>query len=223
MCGRFTLFDPGEALADIFGLAEADLPGPRYNIAPSQPVAAVRLAPEGAGRELVMLRWGLVPPWAGDPSIGNRMINARAEMAPSMPAFRAAFRSRRCLVPASGFYEWKRLAGRKQPYHVRMRDGRPFAMAGLWERWQGASGPALETCLLITTEANELLAPIHDRMPAIVSPDGYDLWLSGAAADARRLLALLRPCPPDRMEAREVGTKVNNPANDFPELIVSAG
>jgi putative SOS response-associated peptidase YedK len=223
MCGRFALFDPGEALAEIFGLAEARLPGPRYNIAPSQPVAAVRLAPGGAGRELVMLRWGLVPPWGEDPAIGNRMINARAETVSEKPAFRAAFRSRRCLVPASGFYEWKSLAGRKQPYYVRMRDGRPFAMGGLWERWQGASGPALETCLLITTGANDLLAPIHDRMPVIVPPDAYDLWLSGAPGNAGRLLALLRPAPPERMEAREVGARVNDPGNDSPELIESDG
>lgn len=223
MCGRFTLFEPAEELAQVFGLSAAALPGPRYNIAPSQPIAAVRLCPEGSGRELAMLRWGLIPSWARDPSIGNRMINARAETAATMPAFRSAFRSRRCLVPANGFYEWKRLGGRKQPYHIRMRDGRPFAIAGLWERWQDPSGHALESCALITTGANGLLAPIHDRMPVIVPPSDYDAWLSAPEAEGDRLLSLLRPYPPWEMTADEVGPQVNNPANDFPGLIESAG
>lgn len=223
MCGRFTLFEPAEELAQVFGLPGADLPRPRYNIAPSQPVAAVRLSPEGGERELALLRWGLVPSWAKDPSIGNRMINARAETVTEKPAFRSAFRSRRCLVPANGFYEWKRAQGRKQPYYVRMRDGRPFAMAGLWERWQGPSGSAIESCLLVTTQANTLLAPIHDRMPAILSPGDYDSWLSAPGAEGLRLLSLFRPYPPEEMAALEVGTRVNNPANDFPELIEAVG
>ena len=220
MCGRFTLFEPKESLAGIFGVSAAPLPGPRYNIAPSQPVAVVRLSrPPGEGRELAMLRWGLVPSWAKDPSIGSRMINASAETVPEKPAFRSAWKSRRCLVPANGFYEWQRRNGRKQPWYIRMRDGGPFAIAGLWERWEPPSGDPLESCTLITTEPNELLAPIHARMPAIVAPEDFDLWLAAPPGEGERLRSLLRPYPAGAMAAEQVGLSVNNPSNDSPELI----
>lgn len=220
MCGRFTLFEPNESLAGIFGVSAAQLPGPRYNVAPSQPVAVVRISPGAERRrELVMLRWGLVPSWAKDPSIGDRWINARGETVPEKPAFRGAWKSRRCLVPANGFYEWQRRNGKKQPWYVRMRDGSPFAIAGLWERREDPSGGALETCALITTEANALLATIHGRMPVILAPADFDRWLSSPAEEASRLRSLLRPYPAGEMEAFEIGLRVNNPGNDAPDLI----
>ena len=220
MCGRFTLFEPDRSLAGIFGVAAAGLPGPRYNISPSQPIAVVRISPGAERRrELVPLRWGLVPSWAKDPSIGSRMINARAETVPEKPAFRGAWKSRRCLIPANGFYEWQRRNGRKQPWYVRMRDRAPFAIAGLWERREAPPGEPLETCALITTEANDLLAPIHGRMPAILPPAEFDRWLSCPAEEAQRLRPLLRPYPPEEMEAFEIGLRVNNPGNDAPDLI----
>lgn len=220
MCGRFTLFEPRETLAGIFGVSAAPLPGPRYNIAPSQPVAAVRLSrdPDG-GRELAMLHWGLVPSWAKDPSVGSRMINARAETVPEKPSFRSAWKSRRCLVPVNGFYEWQRRNGRKQPWYIRMRNERPFAIAGLWERWEPSSGDPLESCTLITTGPNELLAPIHARMPAIIAPEDFDLWLAAPPGEGEKLLFLLRPYPAEAMAAVEVGLSVNNPSNDSPDLI----
>ncbi|MGE5189033.1 MAG: SOS response-associated peptidase [Gemmatimonadota bacterium] len=222
MCGRFALFSPEEILAALFGVEGAGFPPPSYNIAPSRAVAAVRAVPEApARRELALLRWGLVPSWAKDPAIGNRMINARAETAPGKPSFRSAFRRRRCLVPADGFYEWRKTGGRKQPYYVRMADGKPFAIAGLWERWEGADGD-IESCVLLTTGPNDLLAPIHDRMPVILSPAGYGPWLDPEGHDPAALLPLLRPFPPDGMVAFPVRTLVNNPAADDPRCIEPA-
>lgn len=219
MCGRFTLFDPAASVAEGFGLKEAPSLSPRYNIAPSQEVAAVRISPGGREREIVLLRWGLVPSWAKDPSLGNRMINARAETAAEKPAFRSAIRRRRCLVPTSGFYEWKRTNGRKQPYYIRMRAGKIFAFAGLWESWKDPGGSAVETCALLTTSANDLLRPVHDRMPVIVSPRNYDLWLSPGIEDPQEFSSLFRPYAPEEMDAFPVGTAVNNPKTDSPGLI----
>lgn len=219
MCGRFTLFDTAASLAEAFEVAEVPSLSPRYNIAPSQAVAAVRIPPSGGAREVVLLRWGLIPSWAKDPSLGDRMINARAETAAGKPAFRSAIRRRRCLVPASGFYEWKRTNGRKQPYYIRRPDGKPFALAGLWESWEGPGAAAVESCTILTTSANELLLPIHDRMPVIVSPADYDLWLSLGIRDPGELSRLFRPFPPEEMTAFPVGTAVNNPKTDSPELI----
>ncbi|UCD46874.1 MAG: SOS response-associated peptidase [Deltaproteobacteria bacterium] len=219
MCGRFTLFDTAASLAEAFEVAEVPSLSPRYNIAPSQAVAAVRIPPSGGAREVVLLRWGLIPSWAKDPSLGDRMINARAETAAGKPAFRSAIRRRRCLVPASGFYEWKRTNGRKQPYYIRRPDGKPFAFAGLWESWEGPGQAAVESCTILTTSANELLLPIHDRMPVIVSPADYDLWLSPEVRDPEELARLFRPCPPEEVTAFPVGTAVNNPKTDSPQLI----
>lgn len=219
MCGRFTLFDTAASLAEAFEVAEVPSLSPRYNIAPSQAVAAVRIPPSGGAREVVLLRWGLIPSWAKDPSLGDRMINARAETAAGKPAFRSAIRRRRCLVPASGFYEWKRTNGRKQPYYIRRPDGKPFAFAGLWESWEGTGQAAVESCTILTTSANELLLPIHDRMPVIVSPADYDLWLSPEVRDPEELARLFRPCPPEEVTAFPVGTAVNNPKTDSPQLI----
>ena len=177
MCGRFTLFEPDKVLAKEFGVSDFPPRSPRYNIAPSQPIAAVRAVPAGSGRELALLRWGLIPSWSKDPAIGNRLINARAETAKEKPSFRNAFRRHRCLIPASGFYEWLRWERGKQPYFVRMRDGHPFAFAGLWDRWESPDKGVIETCTILTTAANDVLAPIHDRMPVILPPREYDRWL----------------------------------------------
>lgn len=216
MCGRFSLSTPAEILADRFQLTSAPSLAPRYNIAPTQPVAAVRLTPGHEGRMLELLRWGLIPPWAKDPSLGAQLINARAETAATKPAFRAAFRQRRCLVPADGFYEWQREGLRKQPFYIRMRDGKPFAFAGLWEHWEGLDGAAIDSCALLTTEPNELLRPVHDRMPVILDPRDYELWLDPEVRKLERLTPLLRPYPPEDMTAYPVSPRVNNPRNDDP-------
>ncbi len=222
MCGRFALFTPEEILAAMFGVEEDRFPPASYNIAPSRDVAAVRAAPEGAaGRELALLRWGLIPSWAKDPAMGDRMINARAETASAKPAFRSAFRRRRCLLPADGFYEWQKAGTRKQPYFVRMADGKPFALAGLWERWEGPGGP-IASCTILTTDANALLAPIHDRMPVIVAPADFERWLDPGRQDPVDLMPLARPYPADAMVAFPVRTLVNSPATDDPRCIEPA-
>ena len=208
-------------MARLFGVAVPDEHAPRYNIAPSQGILAVRAAPDGGdgAREAAVLRWGLVPSWAKDPDIGNRVINARAETVAEKPSFRAAFRRRRCLVPATGFYEWRAASGPKQPYTIGMADGGPFAMAGLWEHWTGPDGAAVETCAILTTEANELLRPIHARMPVIVAPSDFDLWLDPALAMPELLAPLLRPFDAAAMAAHPVSRHVNNVRNDDPGCV----
>jgi putative SOS response-associated peptidase YedK len=219
MCGRFTLFDSTSSLAEGFGLTEAPSLSPRYNIAPSQEVAVVRIPPEGSAREIALLRWGLIPSWAKDPSIGNRMINARSETVAEKPAFRAAIRRRRCLVPANGFYEWKRTNGRKQPYFIGMRERKIFGFGGIWESWEGAGGETVLSCALLTTGPNELLRPIHDRMPVIIAPRDFDLWLSPEVQDPKAVAPLFRSYPSEEMIAYSVRTAVNNPKTDAPDLI----
>jgi putative SOS response-associated peptidase YedK len=217
MCGRYALSTPAAVIAEHFELLDLDeleLP-PRFNIAPTQTLPVVRLAADGT-RELVAARWGLIPSWAKDPAIGNRLINARAESAADKPAFRSAFRRRRCLVPATGFYEWQRLEKRKQPYQILMRDGGLFAMAGLWERWQCADSAPLDTYTILTTAANPVVAPLHDRMPVILAPGDYDLWLGRTPASPQALSALLHPYPATAMTAYPVSSLVNSPRNDGP-------
>jgi putative SOS response-associated peptidase YedK len=222
MCGRFTLFEADTILSKDFGAPISfDLP-PRYNIAPTQQILAVRQSIGREGREAVLLRWGLIPHWAKDPSIGNRMINARAETVGEKPAFRSAFRTRRCLVPSSGFYDWKKEEGRKQPYFIRPRGRSSFAFAGLWEQWRGPEGSLVESCTLITTEANELISQLHDRMPAILSPSEYALWLDPGVSDGTRLIPLLRPYPAKELETFPVGAFVNNPKMDDSRCIAPA-
>jgi putative SOS response-associated peptidase YedK len=217
MCGRFTLNAPPQDVARLFGLSSIPLLTPRYNIAPTQSVAAVREAVNGAGRELVELRWGLVPFWAESPRGAARMINARSETAATRPAFRGAFRARRCLLPASGFYEWQRRGARKQPYYICRRDRAPFAMAGLWERWD-KQGEPLESCTVLTTEANAVVQPLHDRMPVIVGSEGFEDWLD-PEHDVEALGRLLRPFPAEELTAYPVSLLVNSPKNDDAKLI----
>jgi putative SOS response-associated peptidase YedK len=218
MCGRFLLHAPVDTLQRAFGFAERPNLRPRYNVAPTQTVPVVRRSHrDGGGRELALARWGLIPSWAKDASIGNKLINARAETVAEKPAFRGAFRERRALVPADGFYEWRKRegGGPKQPLLIRRRDGEPFAFAGLWEHWRGPEGE-VETCTILTTEANAALAPIHDRMPVILDPASYDRWLDPAQPRAEELL---QPCPDEWLEAFPVSTRVNNVRNDVVELI----
>lgn len=218
MCGRFTLFAPSDALAAQFGLDPGAEPptAPRYNIAPGGPVLAIRQPSRDGKREAVFLRWGLVPSWAKDPAIGHRLVNARAETAGEKPAFRGAFRYRRCLLPADGFYEWTGGRG-KRPFHFRMRDGRSFAIAGLWDRWEAPDGSFAETCTILTTAANVLVAPVHDRMPVILPPDAYGRWLDPDARDVPA--SLLVPFPDDAMTAWPVSPLVNDPRADAPQCI----
>ena len=220
MCGRFTLFEPDKILSKEFGAPISFVLSPRYNIAPSQSILAVRPSMKRKGREAALLHWGLVPHWAKDPSIGNRLINARSETVAEKPAFRRAFRERRCLVPADGFYEWQKLERKKQPFYIRMRDERPFAFAGLWEQWEGAGEGVIETCTILTTAANDVLKPLHDRMPVILPPSAYDLWLDSGISDQDRLTPLFRPYPDREMEAFPVGTIVNNPKMEDPRCIL---
>ena len=224
MCGRYSLTTPMEAVRRLFDFPERPDLAARVNIAPSQEVAAVRLGEGETGtRHWVALRWGLIPSWANEPGIGNRMINARAETLAEKPAFRAAFRRRRCLIPADGFYEWKTERGRKQPYRIALESGAPFAFAGLWGRWEGPKGGAggdsgIESCTIVTTEANARLRTLHHRMPVILAPEAYDLWLDPATPGAQAQ-ALLGPAPSEWFTCFRVSPKINNPAHDDPALI----
>ena len=217
MCGRYT--NTGE-IRDIriqFNLDEIFSLFPRYNIAPGQN-APVIVNADGV-RRLAMMRWGLVPSWAKDPSIGNRMINARAETVAQKPAFKRLLGKRRCLVLADGFYEWRREGKRKFPMRIVLKDTRPFAFAGLWDAWKRAEGDELHSFTIITTEANELLRPIHDRMPVILDGESGAKWLDPELTEPRLLTVLLLPFASELMEAYEVSTMVNSPANDRPECI----
>jgi putative SOS response-associated peptidase YedK len=190
---------------------------PRYNVSPSQSVAAIRHA--DGRRTLARLRWGLIPSWAKDPKIDYQCINARAETVATKPAFRSAFKRRRCLIPADGFLEWQKLsAKKKQPYHIRLRDESVFTFAGLWECWHPPEGEPVETCTIVTTEANDLVRPLHDRMPVILDGGDRDAWLA-PDAEAVLLQPLLRPFPAELMEAVAVSTLVNSPKNDLPECL----
>lgn len=221
MCGRYVLYGPGEALIEGFSLAGLPPFVPRYNIAPASNVLVVREDAQ-AGRLLEPMRWGLVPRWAREPSIGSRMINARAETVASKPAFREALRRRRCLIPANGFYEWQAPApgapARKQPFYVYARGGGLLAMAGLYERWDGPEG-VLTTCCIITTAANDRMAPVHDRMPALIEAGAQAAWLEPGQHDPDALAPLLRPCPNDVIALRAVGFAVGDAHREGADLI----
>ncbi|MBI2898289.1 MAG: SOS response-associated peptidase [Deltaproteobacteria bacterium] len=222
MCGRYSITDPRQ-LVLRFGLAVPAALEPRYNIAPTQPVPAI-VAPRAAGQPgdgtpvIELLRWGLIPFWAKDQKIGNKLINARADSLASKPAFRDAARKRRCLVLADGFYEWKKEKGRKQPMYVRLKSRDPWAFAGLWDEWRAPSGEKIRSCTIVTTEPNALLTPIHDRMPAILRPEDEPRWLD-LSVEAADLPALLAPYPAELMEAYPVSSYVNSPANEGPQCI----
>jgi putative SOS response-associated peptidase YedK len=208
-------------LAEIFAVINSFDWSPRYNIAPTQTVAAVRANPDGKGRELALLKWGLIPSWAKDPKIGSSLINAGAETVATKPAFRSAFRKKRCLIAVDGFYEWQAIAGQKtkQPYYIAVKDVPAFAFAGLAEHWTSPDGTAADTCTIITTTANSLMQPIHNRMPVILDPADYDRWLDPAQQDPNEVLPLLKPFAADRMQAVPVSTLVNSPRNESPQCI----
>ena len=220
MCGRFTLtVDPAE-LQEKFG--HYTFPkkfAPRFNIAPTQPVLAI---PNDEKFRAEFFVWGLIPMWAKDPAIGNRLINARGETVAEKPSFRGSLKYKRCLILADGFYEWKASMDRKTktPYFIHMKDRQPFAFAGLWDSWNGPDGSVIKSCTIITTEPNELMSMIHDRMPVILHPRDYAKWLDPTHQTPDRLLPLVKPYPAEAMDAYIVSTMVNKPANDTPELVV---
>ena len=218
MCGRFTLRVPAGLLVEEFGLAAEPVLSPRYNIAPTQNVPVIRAADETSAKRCDLLRWGLVPSWADDPAIGNRMINARGETVAVKPSFRAAFSKRRCLVPADGYYEWRTTGDGKQPYFFHLDGDRPFVFAGLWESWQSPDGSPLETFVIITTNANEQTLPYHDRMPVVLRGSATDQWLHRQAS-RDQLLELLQSRPWDDLVIEPVSKLVNNPRNDRPECV----
>jgi putative SOS response-associated peptidase YedK len=219
MCGRFAFYSPHEAVVRLFGLDTAPEIEPRYNIAPTRFIPVVR-HDEAAVRQLALLYWGLVPSWAKEKSIGARMINARAETVSEKPAFRSAFKRRRCLVLADGYYEWQARPHGKQPYFIRMRKAEAFAMAGVWESWsEGEGNKPLESCAIVTTGPNAELGRIHDRMPVILPPAQYDFWLDRTNNDTAALTRLLVAYPQDAMEAVPVSKRVNDARNEGPELL----
>lgn len=218
MCGRFTLTQSAETIAEVFELDEVPRFVPGYNIAPTQPVPSIRASKAGK-REFDYLYWGLIPSWSKDPTMGARMINARAETVTEKPSFRTAFKRRRCLIVADGFYEWRKTGSKKQPYYFHLDQHQPFGFAGLWEHWQGG-GDEIQSCTILTTTANETMSSIHDRMPVILHPQDYDLWLDPTIESAERLYPLLRPYPDIEMHHYPVSTTVNSPQNDSPACIV---
>lgn len=222
MCGRFTLTaDPNDLREAFPWLNIPEAPAPRYNVAPSQPVAVI---PNDGKNQMDYFVWGLIPPWAKDPSIGNRMINARAETLTEKPSFRTAFRRRRCLIPADGFFEWKQDAGSKSktPMYIQLKSGKPFALAGLWERWDSKDGSTIFSCTIITTQPNELMQSIHNRMPVILPSNTYTQWLDPGEPNLSFLSGLLQPYPAEELIAYPVSRLVNSPANDLPACIEPA-
>jgi putative SOS response-associated peptidase YedK len=219
MCGRYTLSTDLKTIAKRFAATVADeIPSvvPRYNIAPTQKVIVVS---DDGQRVIKQMRWGLIPSWAKDPSIGNRMINARAETLAEKPAFRAALKKRRCIIPADGFYEWQKLGTAKQPLHIVLKSREPFGFAGLWEHWKSPEGDEILSCTIITTEANELLKAVHDRMPVILTRDAEAVWLDPKIQEPETLLPLLKQYPADQMEFYPVSRDVNSSAVDKPSNV----
>lgn len=222
MCGRFALTTPPDVIAKWYELMHRLEFSPRYNIAPTQSVVMVKHDKKGK-REAAEARWGLVPFWAKDMSIGSRLINARADSAASKPSFRQAMQKRRCLIPASGFYEWKKIGSKKQPYYISRDDGNPITFAGLWEYWKdpeaGADDEGIQSCTILTTDANAALRELHDRMPVVLGPKDWDKWLDFEGADAEAVHKLLKPAPVKGWRIYPVSRSVNSPANDNASLI----
>ena len=225
MCGRYTLTRPGDLLTEL-GVETTEPLQARYNIAPTQKVPVVRAtagvipAASETARELANLRWGLIPFWAKDIKIGNRMINARSETVSEKPAFRNSLRRKRCAILADGFYEWKKLAEGKQPYLIHLRDHRPFLFAGLWDRWSKGPIDPIESFTILTTRPNDKVAELHNRMPVILTPEALELWLDPAVDDAARLVELLEPYDAAETEFSAVSKLVNRPSNDVPQCVV---
>ncbi|HZP82222.1 MAG TPA: SOS response-associated peptidase [Chthonomonadaceae bacterium] len=220
MCGRFTLHHDTSQIALRFDVQRTSVDVPeRYNIAPTQPVAVVTV---NSSRTLQMMRWGLIPSWAKDPAIGNKLINARAETLPERPAYKSALMRRRCLIPSDGFYEWQAVGKGKQPMYIHRKDDGLFAFAGLWEEWHSPEGETVRSCTIITTAPNDLMAPIHDRMPAILRPEDEAAWLDMSLKEADMALQLLRPYPAAELEAYPVSRLVNAPTNDVSDCIAPA-
>jgi putative SOS response-associated peptidase YedK len=219
MCGRTVVKAKVREYASMFDVLNVPDMVPNYNVAPTQLVPVVRLKPEEKKREMVMLKWGLIPAWAKDPAIGSRMINARADTVAEKSAFREAFRHRRCLMVADGFYEWQKTNGKKQPYFIGMKDESPFAFAGLWELWEDPFMGPIESCALITTNANDLVRPIHDRMPVILEPKSYEKWLDPEVQDTGKLKERLVPLPAEQMKTYPVSTMVNKVENNSLECL----
>ncbi|MBN1764603.1 MAG: SOS response-associated peptidase [Sedimentisphaerales bacterium] len=218
MCGRFALTISPTVLARLFQLADTPSLSPRYNIAPGQEVTAI-LNQEGQGRTCRLFSWGLIPTWAKDPAMGAKLINARAETVSEKPAFRESFKNKRCLIPADGFYEWHKKDKTSRPYFIRMQYNEPFAFAGLWQQWQSPDQQTRKTCAILTIHANSLLEPIHPRMPVIIPPENYDLWLDTTLSTTDRLQKLLHPYPPEKMNCFAVSPLVNSPQHDSPQCI----
>jgi putative SOS response-associated peptidase YedK len=223
MCGRYSQSKSAEIIAEAFQVDDVPPLEPRYNIAPTQLVPTILQALASTNRQFKVLHWGLIPSWAKDPKMGARLINARAETVAEKPAFRSAFKQRRCLVLADGFYEWQQQESKKQkqPFYFRLNDERPFAFAGLWEHWENTNGEEIESCTLLTTEPNELMRPIHNRMPVILDPNNYELWLDPDVKKPELLQPLLRSYPTEEMTAYPVSKVVNKPSNDRVECIES--
>jgi putative SOS response-associated peptidase YedK len=217
MCSRYSLTSPPEAVRAYFRYDNEAVFPPRYNIAPSQPVAIVRNTVTG-GRELALVRWGLIPSWVKDSRAFKMLINARGETAADKPSFRGGMRHRRCLVPTDGFYEWTGAPGHKRPFLVRPRGGGPMALAGIWEHWLGADGSEIETMAILTVAANQAMAVLHDRMPAVLAPQQFDAWLDCRSGSSLAAAALLLPAPEGLLELVEVSRKLNNPRNEGPEV-----
>ena len=216
MCGRYTLTVNIKTVAEVFGVAPTLETTPRYNIAPTQEVVTIL---RNGTDHLAQLRWGLIPSWAKDESVGSRMINARAETLAEKPSFKGLLRSKRCLIIADGFYEWKQENGSKTPMYITMKNGEPFAFAGLWDNWKSPDGQQIRSCTIITTQPNDVVAPIHNRMPAILVPDARELWLDTNLRDEDALMHWLAPYPAAEMTARAVSRLVNDPKHDSAELI----
>lgn len=219
MCGRFTSLLSPELLEEIFGIPLPPDFQPRYNIAPTQEIWIIRQTATG-GRHLSSVRWGLVPHWAKDLAIGNRMINARCETVHEKPAFRIAIRARRCIIPASGFFEWDHSGKARIPHYITMKDSSPLAFAGIWDSWKSPEGEAVESCSILTTTSNTLVATLHDRMPVILHPTEFDLWLDRSMNNPESLKRLYQPYPADLMQEWEVSPLVNKPSIETPATIV---
>ncbi len=220
MCGRFTLAKPAQSIAELFLTLEFEDIEPRYNIAPTQPVLTVLNDPESRRRAPRLMHWGLIPFWAKDVKIAYKLINARSETAAEKPSFRAAFKYRRCLIPCDGFYEWKKLdERRKQPYYIQAHGGGLFAIAGLWEHWSGPGGEEIDSCTLLTTDANQTMAPVHDRMPVILNRDDFAMWLDPDVHEKGPLQALCKPAPDDLLTMRPVSAYVSRAGNEGPRCI----